>query len=268
LSNHLTSLVYKLDVGSLLRKSVLVLLADKASDDGSGIWASKQTMADELCCSKQAVWNTLQQFMEEGLLVETGRKQHQNGYTVTYTLLVAKLESLNRVKRWADNPSTTLTGKPGGRVNGNDGGGQPGLPKPPRTPRSDAKASSQRGKSLIPSDWTPPPLAELPPRAMACASQWTDASYQTEGEAFVCFWRSERRMKADWRGTWANRVITRHSAVMRDQKFGNAAPNAAGKVELTAQQLRERAEWFIRHGQQDRADECRKKAVLIEQRAA
>jgi biotin operon repressor len=143
-SNHLTSLVYKLDVGSLLRKSVLVLLADKASDDGSGIWASKQTMADELCCSKQAVWNTLQQFMEEGLLVETGRKQHQNGYTVTYSLLVAKVDALPRVKRWADNPSTALTSKSGGRVNRDDERGQPGLPKPPRTSHSEAKASVRR----------------------------------------------------------------------------------------------------------------------------
>lgn len=143
-SNHLTSLVYKLDVGSLLRKSVLVLLADKASDDGSGIWASKQTMADELCCSKQAVRNTLQQFMDEGLLVETGRKQHQNGYTVTYGLILAKLESLPRVKRWAENQSTVLTGQPDIPVNQDDQGGQPGLPKPPLTTQSEAKASVER----------------------------------------------------------------------------------------------------------------------------
>jgi biotin operon repressor len=91
-SNHLTSLAYKLDVGSLLRKSVLVLLADKASDDGSGIWASKQTMADELCCSKQAVRNTLQSFLEEGLLVETGRQKCQNGFTITYALKLAAME--------------------------------------------------------------------------------------------------------------------------------------------------------------------------------
>jgi hypothetical protein len=128
-------------------------------------------------------------------------------------------------------------------------------------------AGGRRGKCFIPADWKPPAVADLPPRSRACAEQWTDASYQTEAEGFLLYWRSERKMKSDWGDTWANRVIARHSAVMRDQKFGNAAPTS-GKVELTAQELRERAEWFIRHGQQDRADECRKKAVLIEQRAA
>ena len=54
MSNHLVSLAYKVDVGTLLRKAVLVLLAEKASDEGEGIWASKKTMADELCCSKHS----------------------------------------------------------------------------------------------------------------------------------------------------------------------------------------------------------------------
>jgi hypothetical protein len=75
---------------------------------------------------------------------------------------------------------------------------------------------------MLQADWTPPAKAELPPRARACAEQWTEASYQTEAEGFVLYWRSERKMKADWDGTWANRIIFRHSAVMRDQKFGNA----------------------------------------------
>jgi hypothetical protein len=39
-----------------------------------------------------------------------------------------------------------------------------------------------------------------------------------------------------------------------------------GKVELSPQQLRERAEWFVRHGQPDRADECRQRAIQLEQR--
>jgi hypothetical protein len=122
-------------------------------------------------------------------------------------------------------------------------------------------------KHMIPKDWTAPPVSELPPRDRACAEQWTEASYLTEAEAFLLYWRSERKMKSDWRDTWANRVIARHSAIMRDQKFGNAAPTS-GKIELTAQQLRERAEWFVRHGQPDRADECRQKAVKLEQRTA
>lgn len=55
-----------------------------------------------------------------------------------------------------------------------------------------------------------------------------------------------------------------HRTVFEDE----TTKSVAGKsVPLTAQQLRERAEWFIRHGQQDRADECRQKAVKLEQRS-
>jgi hypothetical protein len=142
-SNHLTSLAYKADAKSLLRKSVLVMLADKASDDGSGIWASKQTMADELCCSKQAILNTLQAFISEGLLTETGRRKNRNGFTITYALNIEALEALPRVKRWSNNQSTGLTSQPGGPVNEVDETSQPGGPEPSLTIRgSEAKASS------------------------------------------------------------------------------------------------------------------------------
>lgn len=143
MSNHLTSLAYKADVGSLLRKSVLVMLADKASDDGSGIWASKQTMADELCCSKQAILNTLRQFVDEGLLDETGRRKNRNGFTITYTLNVEALEGLPRVKRWASNQSTGLTSQPGGPVNGIDETSQPGGPEPSFNPPSTPVISNE-----------------------------------------------------------------------------------------------------------------------------
>ncbi len=124
----------------------------------------------------------------------------------------------------------------------------------------------RRGKTLIPTDWKPPTVAELPPRAKACAERWTPASYATEAEAFVCYWRSERKMKADWRDTWANRVISRNSAILRDQKFGNAAP--AVKVEQTSEALRMKAEFFDRVGNRDSAAECRQKAAALEARAA
>jgi hypothetical protein len=86
------------------------------------------------------------------------------------------------------------------------------------------QADARSGKKMIPADWSPPPKSELPPRSKACAEQWTEASYQTEAEGFLLYWRGERKMKSDWRDTWANRIIARHSAVMRDQKFGNGAP--------------------------------------------
>lgn len=123
----------------------------------------------------------------------------------------------------------------------------------------------RRGKTLIPAEWAAPPVSELPPRSRACAEQWTDASYQTEAEAFVCYWRSERKMKANWRDTWCNRIVARHEAVMRAQKFGNAAP-VEKSGPLTAEQWEERGRFFESVGKVDEANDCRRRAS--ERRAA
>ena len=58
-----------------------------------------------------------------------------------------------------------------------------------------------------------------------------------------------KAVKRSWRGVFGD----------EDTK---AAPQ---KVQKTAQQYREDAEWFVRHGQQDRAEECRRKAIKLEQ---
>jgi hypothetical protein len=104
-------------------------------------------------------------------------------------------------------------------------------------------AGGRRGKTLIPADWKAPSVSELPPRSRACAEQWTEASYQTEAEGFLLYWQSERKMKSDWRGTWANRIIARHSAVMRDQKFGNAPPELPKYV--ASRDPAEAHEWWL-----------------------
>lgn len=96
-------------------------------------------------------------------------------------------------------------------------------------PPSPRKRGSS-GKTIIAEDWVAPSVAELPAKARACAEHWTEASYDTHAEAFHGYWRSRRTQYADWRATWANRVIALHSQVMRDQKFGNAPPDAPKAV--------------------------------------
>lgn len=127
-------------------------------------------------------------------------------------------------------------------------------PKPPRKRRGE-------GKHLLPQDWILPTVAELPEKARACAEQWTSDSYETHGEAFVSYWRGEGKMKTDWRGTWANRVIDLHSKVMRDQKFGNApaaAPKTLTEDEQRARQL-STAETYERIGRTEEAAEIRRR---------
>jgi hypothetical protein len=114
-SNHLISTTYKRELRTPMRKSVMALLADKASDDGSGIYASKQTMADELCCSKQTIIDTIKSFMADGLIVELGTRRAPNGFTVEYGIVVDALEALPLVRCHADREarkSGRLTGQP------------------------------------------------------------------------------------------------------------------------------------------------------------
>jgi len=175
-SNHLISAAYKRDLRTPMRKSVLALLADKASDDGSGIYASKQTMADELCCSKQALLDTIKAFIVEGLLVELGKRRAPNGFTVEYGIVVSALEALPLVKCHADRlarQSTRLTGQPAGPVNEMDRstGLTPPVqqvdPNPPEpssskaTPSSRARTRDPKLKPFrMPEDWRPVRFAD------------------------------------------------------------------------------------------------------------
>lgn len=113
-----------------------------------------------------------------------------------------------------------------------DGEKEEGSPPAPRK-----RGSGER--TMLPEDWEAPSIAELPPQAKACAEQWTSASYATHAEAFKNYWRSERKQKGDWRGTWANRVVDIHDRVMRSQKFGNDPPGAGSSkpVDPNAGQL-------------------------------
>lgn len=94
-----------------------------------------------------------------------------------------------------------------------------------RREESPPVAPRKRGEGAginFPSDWVLPPVSELTPKAKACAEQWTVASYETEGEGFMLYWKQSRKRRPDWLGTWCAWVIRQHSKVMRDQKFGNA----------------------------------------------
>ena len=152
MSNHLISMAYKRKLGSPMRKAVMVLLADKASDDGSGVWASKQTMADELDCSRQAIINTIAGFIEDKLIVEVGQRQNANGFTVEYAIKVEELEALPLVTCHATRQSngrvnlvdgsTSLTGQSGGLVNDVDPTRQRGGHKPPLNPSPPVKAKA------------------------------------------------------------------------------------------------------------------------------
>jgi hypothetical protein len=80
--------------GSAARKQIIMFLADKASDDGSGIWCSKGTIQRHTELGESTVKRTISDFLREGILIETGRRHCKNGYTVVYCIVLAKITQL------------------------------------------------------------------------------------------------------------------------------------------------------------------------------
>ena len=122
MSNKISSLIQTKKIGSPTKKAILMYMADKASDDGTGIWTSKANMANDLEMSDRAVRINIKEMLLMGVIVEAGQRKCSNGYTVDYSFnlsVVASLEStrttpeaaspLNDVQVY---PCTTFTPTP------------------------------------------------------------------------------------------------------------------------------------------------------------
>lgn len=95
---HLVSLVYKKKAGSVIRKAVLGYMADRASEDGDGIYTSKGRIARETEVSQSSVKRAINEFIAEGLLVEVGKRRHANGETTVYAIRKEAVEALPDAK--------------------------------------------------------------------------------------------------------------------------------------------------------------------------
>ena len=94
MSNHICSLVYKRALGSLPRKALLALMADKADNDGTGVSVSKSSLAIELDISRQLVIRTIKSLVADGLLIECGKLECKQGFIVQYSINVEALRAL------------------------------------------------------------------------------------------------------------------------------------------------------------------------------
>lgn len=99
MSGRLVSRVHSKVVGTAPRKAVLVCCAAHANDDGSGVWASKQTIANQTEFARSTIIKIINEFVAEGLLVNTGVRKCSNGVTVNYCLNLAALNALPDVPK-------------------------------------------------------------------------------------------------------------------------------------------------------------------------
>lgn len=100
MSNLVSSAVQRRVAGSALRKAVLLYMADKAADDGTGIWASKVTMGADLEVSDRAIRLAVAALLDAGIIAEVGKRTRRNGYTVEYAINLDAIESLPPTRTW------------------------------------------------------------------------------------------------------------------------------------------------------------------------
>ncbi|MFY0633372.1 MAG: hypothetical protein JXQ91_06145 [Vannielia sp.] len=123
-------------LGSATRKQIIMFLADKASDDGSGIWCSKGTIQRHTDLGETTVKRTIRDFLKEGILIETGARGCKNGFTVVYRIDLARIEALELTAEPDIETGATVDPVQTGPGTGATVAGVPGRPRPPNHPKT------------------------------------------------------------------------------------------------------------------------------------
>lgn len=206
--------------GSAARKQIIMFLADKASDDGSGIWCSKGTIQRHTELGESTVKRTISDFLKEGILIETGRRPCKNGFTVIYQIVLARVMALETMAAPDDGTGSTVDPVQPEPGTGSTMDGVRGprwtpnhpetIPKPPTRGHAKAAAVDERVEKI----WAAYPKDRQRGKA-ACLSKIEEAlkegvdpddlqravqAYATESDGFtrskVCFsdnWFQSRR---------------------------------------------------------------------------
>jgi len=94
MSHKVVTLVCSRIVGSAAQKAVLTNMADKASDGGEGVFASKATIAAETEMGLTTVKRAINELLAKGLIIEAGQRACVNGHTVIYDMVIGAISDL------------------------------------------------------------------------------------------------------------------------------------------------------------------------------
>lgn len=156
MSYHVESLCDCRKFGSAARKQIAMYLANKASDDGSGIWCSKHTMARHTELSLATVKRTIREFLAEGILVETGEQRPcDHGHTVVYRMVLEVVANLERLGPGRPSRPTGGTVNPvqPAPLRGVKVTPQPGSPRPPNHPETIHKPPTREHARAVEAIW-------------------------------------------------------------------------------------------------------------------
>jgi DNA-binding Lrp family transcriptional regulator len=96
---ELTGLVSSKVIGSPVKRLVLLTMASRANDDGTGIYASLQTMARDCELSRATVKRAIKDLEEAGLVKQVGTRPCANGHTNDYSISVRRITALPDIKK-------------------------------------------------------------------------------------------------------------------------------------------------------------------------
>ena len=137
--------------GSATRKQIIMFLADKASDDGSGIWCSKGTIQRHTELGESTVKRTIRDFLKGGILAETGTRGCKNGFTVVYRIDLAKIDALELTSEPIFETGVTADPVQSEVGTGATVAGVPGPPRPPNHSKTLHKPPT-RGRVAVEAD--------------------------------------------------------------------------------------------------------------------
>ena len=99
MSFEVSAIIFRKTCGGAIRRLILLTLADRANPDGTAVWASIPTLAREAEVSERTLQTHMRAFVEEGLIVETGKRPCRNGYTTEYAIVLDAIRALPDIER-------------------------------------------------------------------------------------------------------------------------------------------------------------------------
>ncbi len=189
-------------------------MADRANDDGTGVYCSKGTIADETEVARSTVFKIIADLLSEGIISEAGRRPCRNGFTVDYTMNIAAIAAWENVK---DHTPTSPPAGPVRDVTSPSAGphqsasrtptSPPAGPKPSLEPSmnqeeplcvSPAPKSRRRPEVALPPNWVPSDknLAD------AKARNFTDQEISREADKFRNHHIARDTRFRDWDAAW------------------------------------------------------------------
>ncbi|MGR3375153.1 hypothetical protein [Salipiger abyssi] len=266
--------------GSAVRKQVIMFLANKASDDGSGIWCSKGFVQRHTELSETSVKRTISDFLREGILVQTGQQRPcKNGFTVVYRIdmdVVAQLELIGAPAR-----TSAQTGSSEDGVRPDPGTGSPedgvrgpqGTPNNPKTTPKPPTRAQEPGEEDLGKIWDAYPEDRRRDRptslklARDALAEVTAAELLTAVKAYARHSAGHTRSKVSFSdnwfrlGKWRPFVEAARAEAHRPQEI------AERQLSDAADAIRERKDWMYRHLPEDRVFQAVQRGLITREEA-